>query len=153
MRTGWPARFSKCIATDRGDVYLAELAGDTVDLGRTYVIETTYKDDGWFDEEGSIRWTRGSASIGLDQTKIALKIEPTLHNFLSTERLVELVVCDETLAVNLLPGEIRKVSMALPMAYDALRIVCEPSRIADVVPVSEDDRVVGIAVSTIVYLV
>lgn len=151
MRAGWLVRFTKCIATDRGDVYQAELAGQTVTVGTPYVIETIVNDDGWFDGEGATRWTRGNASIGLDQTKQAPNISVVLHNFLPVERHVVLTVGKNRLGAILEAGETRTVALDLPDGYATLHITCEPKSISGVIPGSGDDRRVGIAVSTITY--
>lgn len=153
MRTGWLVRFRKCPATDRGDIYTGVLAGEVIDLGDpSLLVESTAQDDGWFDGEGKTRWTRGTASVGLDQTKRARSVEVTLHNFLPLARRVDLLAGGSAVPVNLEPGEVRAVSVPLGARYGSLSISCKPVAISEVIEGVNDDRRVGVAVSTLRYL-
>jgi SAM-dependent methyltransferase len=153
MRTGWLLQFRKCLATDRGDVYTAVMAGEVIDLGNaSFLIESTTKDDGWFDGEGETRWTRGNASVGLDQTRHARSAEVKLHNFLPMARRVDLMAAGKPVAVNLEPGEVRTVTVPLGTNYGSLSIGCKPVVISEIIEGLDDPRRVGIAISTLRYV-
>ena len=152
MRSGWLVKFTKCHATARGDIYVAEQYGDTVNLADpAYVIESSAGDDGWHPGEGNARWTRGSASIGIDDSRHGDSIEVTFHNFLPIDRNVTIArgECLEKIKIRA-----ARTQPVIVGASDAgrLSIQCDPIRISDVIRGSTDERSVGIAVSLLRYI-
>ncbi|MGJ7501082.1 class I SAM-dependent methyltransferase [Variovorax sp. ZT5P49] len=152
MRTGWLVQFRKCPATDRGDVYTCTRAPELINIGDPLIlVESTRDDDGWHDGEGATRWTRGRASIGLDQTQGAFAIELKLHNFLPLTRPVTVTAGDFSDAFELAPGEAREVTLPMQRSAAVLTIDCEPMALSQAIPGHHEDRVVGVSVSTLRY--
>jgi len=152
MRSGWIVKFVKCHATARGDVYVAEQCSDAINLADpSYVIESSTGDDGWHAGEGNARWTKGSASIGLDESRREEQIEITLHNFLPIDRKVTIVRGECVERAKIRAGCSQSVIVG-PAGAGRLSIKCNKIAISDAIRGSTDERSVGIAVSMIEYI-
>jgi len=152
MRSGLLVTFRHEPATVRGSAYIASRAGQTINLGGPFLLETVDMPECWHPGEGTMRWTRTPvAGIPIDCLSGWRQVTLDLHNAFPIAKPVDLRlgrVCEQ---FTLQPGEHRSVAFSLSAADGPMTLTCPVDRPCDLNSVSSDTRTLGIAVSELRY--
>lgn len=150
ISNGYIAEYIDCPVSIYGQIYSFAPRRQRVGLGKHWI--SSVDEEGWHAPEQDGRWTRGAASLALDQTESFDAIEVTATNHHPKTHPVHVEYSGKTTIVQFLPGETKTFRIEAKIKSPKIQFACET-----VIPggpglASNDTRDLGIYMHCLDYV-